>query len=270
MQIFVGNKLEPGPNLIEQMAGSLCTRMKELNISKFQTSGTAGGTVTCEAKDKYSVGRPSVGEIQNLQNGFSLANGDVGMECYMRDGMMEGVNDEHNGVTNPEMASGSSVNTEMCTNGVLEQRTVNSKPGYLSGKNEKLENLEHLSENGRRMSAGGTFEFDILSKQEEGPGETVGRQKLKEDILRRKKQESIRLSQMALQERYQPIARECSVLSCLHQFTTAELLTGNNRFGCNQCTRKKAKHNDRGTVGCFPYWPVGGAELAAIFHLLPC
>uniref|UniRef100_T1JHZ2 Ubiquitin carboxyl-terminal hydrolase n=1 Tax=Strigamia maritima TaxID=126957 RepID=T1JHZ2_STRMM len=41
----------------------------------------------------------------------------------------------------------------------------------------------------------------------------------------------------SLSPRYQPASHECSVLSCLNQFTAPELLTGNNKFGCENCTK---------------------------------
>ena len=46
-----------------------------------------------------------------------------------------------------------------------------------------------------------------------------------------------------LRDRYHPNAGECSIESCLHQFTAAELLTGNNKFGCKNCTKMNNKHN---------------------------
>lgn len=46
-----------------------------------------------------------------------------------------------------------------------------------------------------------------------------------------------------LRDRYHPNAGECSIESCLNQFTAAELLTGNNKFGCKNCTRLNHKHN---------------------------
>ncbi|XP_067674325.1 ubiquitin carboxyl-terminal hydrolase 45-like isoform X1 [Haliotis asinina] len=42
-----------------------------------------------------------------------------------------------------------------------------------------------------------------------------------------------------LAPRYHPAPKECSIMSCLHQFTSAELLTGSNKFGCKQCTKTK-------------------------------
>ena len=49
--------------------------------------------------------------------------------------------------------------------------------------------------------------------------------------------------------RYQPSGHECSVLSCVNQFTAMELLTGNNKFGCEKCTfRKHGRQNKEGTL----------------------
>lgn len=38
--------------------------------------------------------------------------------------------------------------------------------------------------------------------------------------------------------RYMCEKGECSVQSCLNQFTAAELLTGNNKVGCELCTKR--------------------------------
>ena len=52
-----------------------------------------------------------------------------------------------------------------------------------------------------------------------------------------------------LRDRYHPNSGECSIESCLHQFTAAELLTGNNKFGCKNCTRLNHKqHPNRGKL----------------------
>ncbi|XP_014676550.1 PREDICTED: uncharacterized protein LOC106816445 [Priapulus caudatus] len=67
-----------------------------------------------------------------------------------------------------------------------------------------------------------------------------------------RRQESMRRSRTTLGERYQSAARECSLLSCLHQFTTAELLTGNNRFGCETCSHARSKINSDSATGGKP------------------
>lgn len=55
------------------------------------------------------------------------------------------------------------------------------------------------------------------------------------------KKEALVRSKVTLGVRYHPTSRECTVMSCIHQFTSAELLTGNNKFGCAKCTQMKYK-----------------------------
>ena len=50
---------------------------------------------------------------------------------------------------------------------------------------------------------------------------------------------------VSLAPRFQPVSHECSVMSCLNQFTAAELLTGNNKFRCGACTRLKYNKQDK-------------------------
>ncbi|XP_052809914.1 ubiquitin carboxyl-terminal hydrolase 45-like isoform X2 [Mya arenaria] len=56
-------------------------------------------------------------------------------------------------------------------------------------------------------------------------------------------QEGKKKSVNTLADRYQPSSGECSIQSCLNQFTAAELLTGHNKFGCKNCTKIKFKNN---------------------------
>ncbi len=51
-----------------------------------------------------------------------------------------------------------------------------------------------------------------------------------------------------LVSRYQASGHECSLLSCLNQFTSMELLTGNNKFGCEKCTNIKHDGKIEGNV----------------------
>ena len=41
--------------------------------------------------------------------------------------------------------------------------------------------------------------------------------------------------------RYQATTGECSLLTCLDQYTAPELLTDNNKFGCDSCTEQRNK-----------------------------
>ena len=38
-------------------------------------------------------------------------------------------------------------------------------------------------------------------------------------------------------------------MSCLHRFTMAEMLTGNNKFGCDTCTKRQKTSQDSKTEG---------------------
>uniref|UniRef100_W5NKF8 Ubiquitin carboxyl-terminal hydrolase n=1 Tax=Lepisosteus oculatus TaxID=7918 RepID=W5NKF8_LEPOC len=46
----------------------------------------------------------------------------------------------------------------------------------------------------------------------------------------------------SLSHSYVPCSKECSVQSCLYQFTSVELLMGNNKLLCENCTEKRQKH----------------------------
>lgn len=52
--------------------------------------------------------------------------------------------------------------------------------------------------------------------------------------------------------RYQCDDGECSIQSCLNQFTALELMTGNNKVGCENCTQRlnKGKLKDGNTSQC--------------------
>ena len=43
---------------------------------------------------------------------------------------------------------------------------------------------------------------------------------------------------LTLQPAYQPSQGECSVMSCLSQFCAPELLDGNNKFACEECSKR--------------------------------
>ncbi|KAI5093175.1 ubiquitin carboxyl-terminal hydrolase 45 isoform X1, partial [Silurus meridionalis] len=49
----------------------------------------------------------------------------------------------------------------------------------------------------------------------------------------------------ALSHSYTPASKECSVQSCLHQFTSIELLMGNNKLLCENCTEKRHRQHRR-------------------------
>uniref|UniRef100_H3ARC5 ubiquitinyl hydrolase 1 n=1 Tax=Latimeria chalumnae TaxID=7897 RepID=H3ARC5_LATCH len=44
---------------------------------------------------------------------------------------------------------------------------------------------------------------------------------------------------------YIPSSKECSIQSCLYQFTSVELLMGNNKLLCENCTERRPKHQKK-------------------------
>ncbi|XP_064026256.1 ubiquitin carboxyl-terminal hydrolase 45 isoform X2 [Pogoniulus pusillus] len=48
-----------------------------------------------------------------------------------------------------------------------------------------------------------------------------------------------------LSQSYVPSSKECSVQSCLYQFTSVELLMGNNKLWCESCTERKQKRQKK-------------------------
>ncbi len=52
----------------------------------------------------------------------------------------------------------------------------------------------------------------------------------------------------SLSPRYQSSAFECSVYSCLSQFTSPELMAGNNKWACDKCTELKRRGNHSDTT----------------------
>lgn len=51
----------------------------------------------------------------------------------------------------------------------------------------------------------------------------------------------------SLSHSYIPSSKECSIQSCLHQFTSVELLMGNNKLLCENCTERRQKHLHKST-----------------------
>ncbi|XP_037311002.2 ubiquitin carboxyl-terminal hydrolase 45 isoform X3 [Pungitius pungitius] len=51
----------------------------------------------------------------------------------------------------------------------------------------------------------------------------------------------------ALSHSYTPSSKECSIQSCLHQFTSVELLMGNNKLLCESCTERRQKQLRKST-----------------------
>ncbi|KAG0728372.1 Ubiquitin carboxyl-terminal hydrolase 16 [Chionoecetes opilio] len=84
---------------------------------------------------------------------------------------------------------------------------------------------------------GSTETLHTFKEKPEEEDESVKKAK----FLKKLKQEWIARSLTTLAPRYQCRGLECSVMSCLTHFTAPELLTGNNKITCENCTKQHNK-----------------------------
>lgn len=74
----------------------------------------------------------------------------------------------------------------------------------------------------------------------------------------------------ALSHSYTPSSKECSIQSCLHQFTSVELLMGNNKLLCENCTERRHKLLRKGgSAGEILSFPAGQADVWVVFSCQP-
>ncbi|XP_061193620.1 ubiquitin carboxyl-terminal hydrolase 16-like isoform X2 [Saccostrea echinata] len=113
---------------------------------------------------------------------------------------------------------------------------VTAKLGNLILEDSSVVNsVEYLQENGIVDLQSGGSNCEKISVSTPPPHHSKSVKDIKKEALVR--------SKVTLGSRYHPASRECTIMTCLHQFTSAELLTGNNKFGCANCTQKKYWHN---------------------------
>lgn len=75
----------------------------------------------------------------------------------------------------------------------------------------------------------------------------------------------------ALSHSYIPSSKECSIQSCLHQFTSVELLMGNNKLLCENCTERRQKHLRKSSsagksIFFYYYYPVYNLTLISYIY----
>lgn len=108
--------------------------------------------------------------------------------------------------------------------------------GDVEDNNEEPEkDLEDLNAKMRQMHVDSVKEDDSVSQHtmdscSNPPSATT----------KRIRSEWVAKSICSLTVRYQATNQECSVQSCLNLFTAPEFLTGPNKYGCENCTRRKA------------------------------
>ncbi|CAC5376201.1 USP16_45 [Mytilus coruscus] len=183
-------------------------------------------------------------EVENTEDGKELikpkvianatlddVHGDV-VNGYCNDFHEDEVFETLNSLDNANtLCNGMDAETKLDCGGVMRGKDVNSDDENTSkhDKNIDDESCQKLSRNSKNSPT--------LSRQGSAKNSCN-----KRDV---KKEAQVKSTTM-LGSHYIPSSRECSVMSCLHQFTSAELLTGNNKFGCANCTKLRDKKHSEG------------------------
>lgn len=215
--------------------------------------------VTDETFNKLNGGHYAKFTCCDTENAVKndIANDRIKNDCDLVNGHAEGVGTHK--ITNGELrenlenltlSENGAVNSNELTSG-LENLTVNDHnvPIYQNGTND----IHELNENRKQEVDGRHVDFPKHTEEEsEQRGQKgakvsppLSRQGSAKHVSTKrnlKKAAQVKSTTM-LGQHYIPSSRECSVMSCLHQFTSAELLTGNNKFGCANCTKIRDRHH---------------------------
>ncbi|XP_015675649.1 ubiquitin carboxyl-terminal hydrolase 45 [Protobothrops mucrosquamatus] len=134
---------------------------------------------------------------------------------------------------------------DLCTDG-HRHLPANAKMQYSKSSNSSTEAL---------TSALSKFHFGSPAMESEGPLNTLS--SLSKSTAFSTEGQNPQNAFQTLSQSYVTSSKECSVQSCLYQFTSVELLMGNNKLLCENCTdqkhrnQKKANSADKKTEGVY-------------------
>ncbi|XP_007428833.1 ubiquitin carboxyl-terminal hydrolase 45 [Python bivittatus] len=121
----------------------------------------------------------------------------------------------------------------LCTDG-HKHLPANAKLQYRKSSNSSTEAL---------TSALSKFHFGSTAIESEGPLNSFS--SLSKNIAFSTEMQNPQNAFQTLSQSYVTSSKECSVQSCLYQFTSVELLMGNNKLLCENCTDQKHKHQKK-------------------------
>lgn len=122
---------------------------------------------------------------------------------------------------------------DLCTDG-HRHLPPNTKTQYSKPSNSSTEAL---------TSALSKFHFGSTAIESEGPLNTLS--SLSKNTAFSTEVQNPQNAFQTLSQSYVTSSKECSVQSCLYQFTSVELLMGNNKLLCENCTDQKHKHQKK-------------------------
>lgn len=165
---------------------------------------------------------------------MSLSDADVednGDTSSVKDCGIQGADDDDK--SDNESSSSVEENEEKCTAAAeIDNLSSKVKGMRIRRKSQSADSL--LTEDKENAEES----FEVLDSSETN---NIGRSANDDETDRKEEWKARSLTSLA--PRYQCSSHECSIQSCLNQFTAAELLTGSNKFVCESCTRIKAEKN---------------------------
>ncbi|KAG8124005.1 hypothetical protein E2320_019361, partial [Naja naja] len=143
------------------------------------------------------------------------------------------------------MANKTCPSPDLCTDG-HRHLPPNTKTQYSKSNNSSMEAL---------TSALSKFHFGSTAIESEGPLNTLS--SMPKNTAFSTEMQNPQNAFQTLSQSYVTSSKECSVQSCLYQFTSVELLMGNNKLLCENCTdqkhkrQKKTNSTDKKTEGVY-------------------
>lgn len=120
---------------------------------------------------------------------------------------------------------------------------VEESSSSISTEEEKEGERGDIEDNDDVVELTGKMEDVHVSQDNQDDEDSISQHKVEcppNPALKKMRTEWVARSVCTLAPRYHSSHQECSVQSCLNLFTAPELLTGANKYGCENCTRKRA------------------------------
>ncbi|XP_051781459.1 ubiquitin carboxyl-terminal hydrolase 45 isoform X1 [Erpetoichthys calabaricus] len=156
---------------------------------------------------------------------------------------LDSSNDADSEASESESHSRQTVNNS-CSDAVSSENYISVKSDSGHNKNKDLNHSDTFTTAVSKLSLNNMNETHSLSAiQKEQSDITLG----SKDLVKEKPvvSQNPQIAFQSLSSTYVPCAKECSIQSCLYQFTSVELLMGNNKLLCENCTEKKQKHQKK-------------------------
>ncbi|RXM30279.1 Ubiquitin carboxyl-terminal hydrolase 45 [Acipenser ruthenus] len=159
---------------------------------------------------------------------------------------LDSSNDADSEASESECPSKQTVNS--CTVDYIKTDSSNHSPSKSDSLHSKYKDCNHnesLTCGVSKLSLNNNMNETLISNPNQG--EQTDSMSHSKDSAKEKPliSQNPQVAFQSLSHSYVPSSKECSVQSCLYQFTSVELLMGNNKLLCENCTEKRQKHQKR-------------------------